>query len=310
MPEIIGLNELDGNIDNVTDGNNGIKTPNDTDTSMPGNQINTPPQQIAVSLVDTSSPIIFLFGAPQSGKTMTLVRLAKYLRARGYQLSVDTNFCDIWEYRRNSNKFNEMLNTQYALEGTNYNDFLLVRISDGNGNVVCQILEGAGEDYFPKSITSGENRAKKTFPAYMTSLFLSPNKKIWMFITEPDWGASGDRADYVDRIRFCKKQYFGARDKSIVIYNKIDTTPYLNGPTVNMKAVTKDCKDLYPGIFEIFKNSSPLPWAKPYLCKFIPFSTGVYTSASGNDKRPYVPSKEVFPAELWKAICDGINGKW
>ena len=63
----------------------------------------TPSHKIKVHVTDHHAPIIMFFGAPSSGKTMTLVRLAKYLRTHGYTLNVDPNFCtNAWEYRVNS----------------------------------------------------------------------------------------------------------------------------------------------------------------------------------------------------------------
>lgn len=269
----------------------------------------TPSHLITVDLTDKKSPIILLFGAPSSGKTMTLVRLAKYLRPRGYQLVVDANFCgNAWEYQENMNNFNSMLNTNYALKGTGRNDFLLVKILDSQGNTICQILEGAGEDYFPSNIVSGIHRSRVPFPAYMTTVFASTNKKIWMFLTEPNW--QQDRAEYVDRIKFCKQQHFGRRDKCIIVYNKIDTTPFSTGDTINTRAASEQCNDEYPGIFSLFPTHSPLPrfLTEPYACKFVPFSTGTYGIPIPGQLSHYVPSREIHPARLWDTIMKCIKG--
>lgn len=273
------------------------------------NRVPTPAHLITVNLIDKKAPIVLLFGAPSSGKTMTLVRLAKYLRPKGYQLVVDANFCgNVWEYSENMRNFNNMLNTNFALKGTGRNDFLLVKILDSKSNTVCQILEGAGEDYFPSNMVAGFPRAEVPFPAYMTTVFASPNKKVWMFITEPNW--QQDRAGYVDRIRFCKQQHFGKKDKCIIVYNKIDMTPFANGETVNESAASEQCNNEYPGIFSIFPNHSPLPsfLTDPYDCKFVPFSTGTYGLPVPGQAAQYVPSKDIHPAKLWEEIRKCIKG--
>lgn len=287
------------------------------------NRMPTPRHSITVTLTDKKAPIILLFGAPSTGKTMTLVRLAKYLRPKGYQLVVDANFCDIWEYSENMKNFNEMLSTQYALKGTNLNDFLLVKILDRQGNTVCQILEGAGEDYFSSTTVAGRFRSQAPFPPYMANVFASGNKKVWLFITEPNCPTSNDseehknplsktksREEYVDRIRFCKHQHFGRRDKCIIIYNKIDKTPFANGTIINMKAARAQCISEYPGIFQLFPNNSPLPsfLKDPYDCKFVPFNTGTYGEYVPGYPQSYTPSKDEYPQKLWEEIMNCIKG--
>ena len=277
------------------------------DSIETSNRVPTPRHTIQVNLTDKKSPIVFLFGAKSGGKTMTLVRLAKYLRPLGYKLLVDSNFCNIWEYKENKSKFNKMLDTAFAVKGTNYNDFLLIKVLDQNGNTVCQILEGAGEDYFPLTVEGG-SRSQIAFPQYMSTLFASPNKKIWMFLTEPDW--EEDRSEYVNRIDYCVKNFFGRRDKCIIIYNKIDKTPFAVGDKINKKAAMNQCNNEYQLLFSKFRNNSPLPsfLISPYSCEFVPFSTGTYSVAPSGADVPYTPSKEMYPNLLWDTINKCIKG--
>lgn len=270
----------------------------------------TPVNKISVH-VTSNAPIILLFGAPSSGKTMTLVRLGKYLHnALGYRVKVDTNFCTIWEYIENTRKFNEMLSTTKAIKPTNHNDFLLVQVEDSNGGVVCQILEGAGEDYFPKKTETTVNRSKIPFPPYMTQVFATNNRKVWAFITEPNWRVEpSDKGEYVDRIDFCKQQYSGKRDKYAIIYNKVDTTGLQkSASTVHVKNATKACAEEYNRIFGLFRNPSPWPLKKEYLCEFVPFSTGTYGLPDENGEASYTPSNDAYPAQLWKTIMELIKG--
>lgn len=283
------------------------------EVAEPKTVVRTPtnPNDITVRVSDPKAPIILLFGAPSSGKTMTLVRLARYLRSRkGYSVSVDPQFVttkDVWEYAENSAKFNQMLGTTTALQGTGRNDFLFVRVCDERGKLICQILEGAGEDYFPKS---GTNRAQTPFPSYMTGIFNSNNKKIWMFLTEPDWDVNQiDREEYVQRIAYCKNQFFNSkRDKSIILYNKVDKSNFVYGPgQVHTKNAQNYCNNEYTGLFQIFRNTSPLPWAEKYTCKFVPFSTGVYGETTDGQYGHYDISHDSYPYHLWETIMDCIK---
>ncbi|MBR1716632.1 MAG: hypothetical protein IJ718_03305 [Paludibacteraceae bacterium] len=282
----------------------------------------TDPNKIHVNVNDRRAPIVLLFGAPSSGKTMTLVRLAKYLKGKGYMLKIDENFVttrDVWEYEENSKGFNKMLGTTTALGGTNRNDFLFVKVVDSHGKIICQILEGAGEDYFPMN---GENRVEASFPSYMDGVFGTTNKKVWIFITEPNWKVNkSDKIDYVNRIAWCKNQYFNRNDKAIILYNKIDRVPELlyGQGQVHVKSAMEYCNNEYSDstergtdgitIFNIFKNPSPLAGLlfPKYLCKFVPFCTGKYSEALKREEQHYTLSHPSYPAALWETIMDCIK---
>lgn len=311
-PKFEGLNNnpIAENNEVATDLHTNVEGASQPQTEAP--RTPTDPNKITVNVSDPKAPIILLFGAPSSGKTMTLVRLARYLRTRGYTVSVDPQFVttrDVWEYTENSARFNTMLGTTTALQGTGRNDFLFVRVCDERGKLICQILEGAGEDYFPKS---GTNRAQTPFPSYMTGIFNSNNKKIWMFLTEPDWDVNQiDRVEYVQRIAYCKHQFFNSRrDRSIIVYNKVDKTNFVYGPgQVHIKEAMTYCNNEYVGLFGIFKNPSPLAGilTEKYTCKFVPFSTGVYGEAAEGEYGHYDMSHDSYPRHLWETIMDCIK---
>lgn len=315
----IGFGESANNANPINTNEASSTTPEDVTTPENDNNENennfssmeerdpTPSHKIVVHVTDQHAPIVMFFGAPSSGKTMTLVRLAKYLRNHGYTLEVDPNFCTTaWEYEKNKLNFNSMLSTQVALKGTDHNDFLFIKVKDIQGTTVCQILEGAGEGYFPTSVPPGYERSKVPFPTYMSEVFGSRNKKIWVFITEPNWERPyADKMEYVERIKFCKTSYSVSNDKFILLFNKVDDLG-----TITENNAIKACNNEYEGLFSAFKNHSPLAsvFGPKYTFKFVGFSTGHYGLAGPDGSKPYTPSRDNYPATLWEAILKSIRG--
>lgn len=80
------------------------------------------PNSIRVTISDDKSPLVILFGPPACGKTMTLVRLTRFLQAEGYIVSPirtfrptqDTNYANICD------QFNDTMNSDNAASSTDY----------------------------------------------------------------------------------------------------------------------------------------------------------------------------------------------
>ena len=262
------------------------------------------PNKINVTIADKDTPIVVLFGPPACGKTMTLVRLTRFLSENGYTIAPiltfrpksDSNYTDLCD------KFDTMINQDNAADSTNRISFMLVKVSK-KGRPICQLLEAPGEYYFnPKSPNT-------PFPRYFNAIKSSKNRKIWTIMVEPDWANEEDRKNYVTRIKYLKKQ-MATKDKTIVVYNKIDKTDFLidNSGNVQMGAAIKNIKDLYPGIFEPFRNTQPiLSWFTPYNCNFTVFQTGDYTKTDDNTM-VFQQGADVFPRKLWNIIMKHVRG--
>ena len=252
-----------------------------------------------ISVIDKESPIIIPFGPFASGKSMTLVRISRYLRDKGYTITPEKNFRADKEYKERCKAFNEAIDTKEALPGTAYKDFLLVRVFK-QGRAVCQFLEAPGEDYFNTKDTSAEN-----FPRYMTKIIRSlPNRKIWVFITDAKWDVDEDtRKAYVTRIKNCQKKLIKDKDRIVILYNKVDEKDELfDKGHLYIKGAERAMMEEYAGLAQLFANSNIITrlWRK-YNYIFVPFCTGYY-------KDGYSESEDSYPERLWNALIKCIRG--
>lgn len=270
------------------------------------------PNQIRVTIADENSPLIVLFGPPACGKTMTLVRLARYLNKNGYKISPIKTFrpSDDHHYVElcKPENFNKIINSSDAANSTANVSFMLVGVYK-DGKCLCQILESPGEHLFhPKYPT-------KPFPSYVNKIIHSKNRKLWAVLVEPDWRDDVDRDNYVLRINQLYRQ-MDIKDKTIFILNMIDKTDFIrqrgqvNIPQAKIYVNTQQ----YKGIFELFRNQNPITkYWKKYLCGFIPFQTGTYTETSktdrkGNAIKSFQEGPDYFPQILWNEIKKSITG--
>lgn len=245
---------------------------------------------------DTRTPILVLFGPSQCGKSMTMVRLVRYLRKKGFTVEPRRDFRpgNDTVYEQRCNEFNRTIDTYAPLPGTSWEDYMLASVFDSKGNSVLQILEAPGEAYFSLNESSP---VSNPYPAYFSRIKNCEAPKIWCFFTEPDWKV-GKNGEYVQRIVGTKSFINLRRDKIIILCNKIDTkTQYITYGRINQKGVQTLVDQQYNGLFAAFRNTRLFEkWTRPYLCEFVPFSTGDYADGSFSE------SSDVYPAYLLKKI--------
>lgn len=260
------------------------------------------PNKIIVTVSDKETPLVVLFGPPSCGKTMTLVRMTRFLKSEGYTVGpirtfrpiADTNYAEI------CGKFDETMNSDYAAESTKRISFMLVEVLK-EGRPICQILEAPGEYYFnPK-------KPNAAFPSYVNTIIASPNRKIWAIMIEPDWMDHQDRLNYVSRISNLTK-IMRPKDNVVFVFNKIDRTPFvMTIGNINTTSAIKHVKNLYPGIFNSFMNQNPITkWFKTYNCDFVPFQTGFYTEVENG--LTYQEGPKEYCVQLWKSLMKNIFG--
>ena len=269
------------------------------------------PNQIRGTIADGKAPLIILFGPPACGKTMTLVRLARYLNKQGYKISPirtfrpndDQNYVEICK----PENFSRIINSPDAANSTANISFMLVEVVK-DGKRLCQILESPGEYLF------NPNKPTEPFPSYVNTIIHSNNRKLWAIMVEPDWRNEEDRINYVSRINELSTM-MDVKDKTLFIFNKIDKTNFTRKKgVINIPQARIETNNLYPGIFEMFKNQNPITrlW-KDYLCGFVPFQTGTYTPTSKQDSKGntvwnYQEGADYYPQILWNEIRKSITG--
>ena len=280
------------------------------DDTVPGlNEVElSDPNSIVVTIADQDVPIIVLFGPTECGKTMTLIRLTRYLQQYGFKVSPIKSFRPAQDthYAKMCAEYNQLVHSSNAAEGTQMISFMLVEVLTQQGKRICQILEAPGEYYFNPS------KPQQPFPAYVNTIISSKNRKIWVYMVEPNWKNQPDRSAYVSRLQQLKTM-MKPQDKAVFLYNKVDKSNFVISPgVVNMAEVKNDIANMYPGIFTPFTNLNPITkWFKPYNCDLIPFSNGFFveaTNASGQTYLTYQQGPDEYPQILWRMLMKRIRG--
>lgn len=263
------------------------------------------PNKIEVVISDPS-PVIVLFGAKTSGKTMTLIRLTRYLRKHRYKVEPDRTFrpSKSKHYQEMCDRFDRTINSNDVSGGTEVISFMLVKVMNENGEPICQILEAPGEHYFDAQ------NPTEAFPRYINEILTISNPKTWIFIVERGWQDSSVRNDYAKKIIDMESR-IEHRDKIIFTCHKADLHQALiPGGTPNKQQFFKDIKNQYNGIFERYLNKTPIVrWFRKYKFDFVVFSSGFFNKTNDGGQT-YNQGKEEYPAILWKSILKTVKGGW
>lgn len=255
---------------------------------------------ITVTIPDRQTPIVVFFGSPASGKTLTLLRMIRFLEQNNFTVVPEEVFRPKSDrhYTRMCENLKEMAYDAYTPGGTDIISFMLVKVLDPHGHPVCQILEAPGEHYFDGS-------ANLSFPTYINAIRTAPNRKVWVFFVEQGWGENqSERNLYAQKI--CSMQsLISPNDKVVFLFNKVDKkrgSQYdRNGKPV-ASAFFNSIKNEYPGIFDKYKNTGFLKIiAGEYNFKAVCFSSGIFNqTASGREV--WTLEDDWYCHQLWNAI--------
>lgn len=248
--------------------------------------------------ISKAIPIVILYGPPMCGKTMTLIRLCRYLLVNAYSVKPCKEFRSNPHYEERCHSFVDSINASEAQPANGVYDDMFIEISDKRGNSICYIYDASGDFYMnPWNL-----------PPWIISLFMSANPKIWCFFTEPIFADISTRHNYVQTVDYVYHHFSDtSRDKYIIIHNKIDKTPFIiSYRKVDVASTLRSVRNLYPSLFDIFKNTSfILKWFKPYMFTFVPFMTGIFAihqDEYGLSYEVYSLGPDIYPANLWNAI--------
>lgn len=263
------------------------------------------PNRIKVVISDPS-PVIILFGAGESGKTMTLIRLTRYLKSQGYKIEPDRTFrpSNSNHYKQMCDTFDETVNSDYAQDRTKTVSFMLIKVMNKYGEPICQILEAPGEHYFNAAAPNSP------FPRYINTICTIDNPKTWLFIVEADWLDQEQRLNYANKI-IKMQSLIESKDRVIFTCHKADLHPTLfDAGRPNKEQFFKNIRNQYQGIFSKYLNKNPITkFFRKYNFDFVVFSAGLFNETE-NKGQSYVQSNDRYPAELWKSIMKTVKGGW
>ena len=199
---------------------------------------------------------------------MTLVRLYRYLNHININIKPNEDFVskDGGEYVSRCKNFHNDAMSNLAAEATKGVDFMLLDIWD-NGAKKCQILESPGEKLFEP-----DPNKKIPFPVqYVSNIIDSDNRKVYIFILEPNYKDDATRVRYKDRIAEVK-QMMDKKDK-VIFLSGIENNISLGTPIAFVIENKNVRKQDYDNLKTTFRPSHA---DYTYFCKY-----GINASSGG-----------------------------
>lgn len=274
--------------------------------------VGTPPMPAArptPTIVNNKVPIVIFAGPAASGKSMILVRLAKYLHSNGYTVKTDPTFLNTPNYQNHCQMFNDALSTTTALKGTV--EFLLVNVYK-DGREIAKLLEAPGEDFYTTDAEKIKIGANNSVEPYLATIMTSNNPKSYVVLLDLDsevsFRTNGYHRESYEH-RFLNNFYPAIdkkRDRIILLYNKIDKTMFgnINGCD-DIPGARADAELYYKGLFSQMKVKKFGGFFTVDNFVFKTFCTGMFakqTDAFGETYQTYNIASDVYPQDLWKEI--------
>lgn len=249
-------------------------------------------------LNDTETPLLILCGPAESGKTLTLRRLTRYLAGLGYLIEPRMDFASSQDmvYQTLAHSFDEHMMGD-CIPPANIR-MQLATVYTARYEHKLQIL-----DTGPCDMTMNTDSWKRPL-GQISNLATTRMRKTWCFFIDPYPNEfTSIYTEHINRMRFLINT---RRDKVILLFSKVDTRPSLmrrGRSEPDIKAAMRLAGNMYPRLFHIFNNTRPLVrlWRPHTLpVTFLPFSSG---SLSTDEEQPRLSdSPDRYPAALLKAV--------
>lgn len=254
-----------------------------------------------IEIVDNNNPIIPLLGLPNVGKTMTLIRLTRYLEEQGYRVEPDRFFRASKDdyYSKLCDTYQCMVNSAQAASSTSLVSILMVNVYDKRGRKICSFIDTPGEMLTENSMANNK---------YLKYIQGTTNRKIWLFLLEPKMMDNTRLSPYRKCINEIIKNS-NERDRNILLLNKSDLLNNYINPN-NQQQLYHFIENRYPEILSLFDDHSFKNlllrklqiYTSPYI---ISFHTGSFHESESLGLI-YQPSSNTNPKRLWDLLLKMI----
>ena len=188
--------------------------------------------------------------------------------------------------------------------------YLLINVYK-DGHEIAKLLEAPGEDFYDTDPTTAKANNNRVLP-YLATIMTSGNPKSYVLLLDLDSKVSFrnnsyHRDSYTDRfLNHFYPNIHSKRDRIILLYNKIDLTPF---GTIHEcrdeSAARKDAEMYYPQLFATMKVKKFGGFATMDNFVFKTFCTGMFADEIDEYGQPiqtYNIANEVYPQILWQEI--------
>ena len=256
-----------------------------------------------------------MFGPANSGKTVALLRLARYLDTVGMEIVPDVNFrSDAYYEHVLVPDFQKRLRDNQPDRPANNTDPVFIALDvweKGNRDGrVCKFIEVPGEHLFEKDKQSNE----QDLPTYIEEIFRHAARKVVLFMVplpSPESSEDGALSDSEFRefcdhvVRVIENKLNVAKDDFIFVISKADMqrSKLKGAEKPNLSAFRRAllARDGFARVEEALRNANR-------NLIVIPYSAGTMHKSVPGKPDMLVYSNAAWPKALWNEIRSAING--
>lgn len=262
------------------------------------------PNTIVVQL-NRKAPIVVFWGTPNSGKTVMLFRLTRYLRLNGYTVMPVLDFRpNNAKYKENCEKFDKLVDSPKVPGSTDKLNFMLLSVFK-DGKEVCQLLEAPGEHYF------SEKFPNRNLPNYLHAIFENQLPKIFLFLLELNWKDNEQISAYSNKVNGVIGRMKKNDTITLVCPKANQSTQFFHKGVAEKDKFENECKNYYKLIFNSIKerNGGGLFSAFSSGYDFLPFNSGEFNTDVNTNIEYWQQSSDDYPEKLWKSISKNVRGR-